>query len=211
MSTMTINGRIEHLPDDPDALLVDVLRDTLHLTGTKLVCGAGVCGACTVLLDGAPVASCLMPARAAADKSIITVEGIGAAKLHPVQKAFMAHDALQCGFCTPGFIVEAVAFHDRWRANGRTAVPSREEIGAALSGHLCRCGAYDGIFRAVADACTGRFDGDDIVSPRIEAHDKVTGNAKYTVDISHDRRLEGVVLRSHLAHARAPELDLAPG
>ena len=115
MSTMTINGRIEPLPDDPDALLIDVVRDDLDLTGTKLVCGAGVCGACTVLVDGAPVVSCLMPARAAADKSVTTVEGIGAARLHPVQKAFMAHDALQCGFCTPGFIVEAAAFHDRWR------------------------------------------------------------------------------------------------
>src|SRR3954453_22505843 len=210
MSTMTINGRIEHLPEDPDALLVDVLRDTLHLTGTKLVCGAGVCGACTVLVNGAPVVSCLMPARAALGKSVTTVEGIGALKLHPVQKAFMAHDALQCGFCTPGFIVEAAAFHDRWRANGGTTAPSREEIGAALSGHLCRCGAYDGIFRAVADACAGRFDGDDIVSPRIEAREKVTGLAKYTVDIRHDGQLEGVILRSHLAHARIVEVDLAP-
>src|SRR3982074_2569094 len=115
MSTMTINGRIAPLPDDPDALLIDVVRTALNLTGTKLVCGAGVCGACTVLVDGAPGGSCLMPARAAADRSVTTVEGIGARKLHPVQKAFMAHDALQCGFCTPGFIVEAAAFHDRWR------------------------------------------------------------------------------------------------
>src|SRR5262249_14990501 len=191
MSTMTINGRLASLPDDPEALLVDVLRDTLDLTGTKLVCGAGVCGACTVLVDGAPVASCLMPARAAADKAVTTVEGIGAAALHPMQKAFMAHDALQCGFCTSGFIVEAVAFHDGWRAARGTAMPSREEIGAALSGHLCRCGAYDGIFRAVADACAGRFDGDNVVSPRIEARDKVTGAAKYTVDIKQDGMLEG--------------------
>src|SRR5437764_10534045 len=166
MSTMTINGRIELLPGDPDALLIEVVRDALGLTGTKLVCGAGVCGACTVLVDGTPVVSCLMPARAAAGKQVTTVEGIGAAKLHPVQKAFMAHDALQCGFCTPGFVVSAAAFCDRWRATAGTAPPSREEIGAALSGHLCRCGAYDGIFRAVAEACAGRFDGDDIVSPR---------------------------------------------
>jgi xanthine dehydrogenase YagR molybdenum-binding subunit len=210
MSTMTINGRLAPLPDDPDALLIDVLRDTLNLTGTKLVCGTGVCGACTVLLDGAPVASCLMPARAAADKAVTTVEGIGGARLHPVQKAFMAHDALQCGFCTPGFIVEAAAFHDRWRANKGAAIPSREEIGAALSGHLCRCGAYDGIFRAVAEACAGRFDGEEIVSPRIEARDKVTGAAKYTVDIAHEAQLEGAILRSRLAHARITELDLAP-
>jgi xanthine dehydrogenase YagR molybdenum-binding subunit len=210
MGTMTINGRIEPLPDDPDALLIDVVRGALNLTGTKLVCGAGVCGACTVLVDGVPVVSCLMPARSAADKSVTTVEGIGAARLHPVQKAFMAHDALQCGFCTPGFIVEAAAFHDRWRAEAATAAPSREEIGAALSGHLCRCGAYDGIFRAVAEACAGRFDGDEFVSPRVEAREKVTGLAKFTVDIRHDGQLEGVILRSHLAHARIVKLDLAP-
>ena len=209
MSTMTINGKLAPLPDDPDALLVDVVRDALDLTGTKLVCGAGVCGACTVLVDGEPVVSCLMPARSAANTNVTTVEGIGAAKLHPVQKAFMAHDALQCGFCTPGFIVEAAAFHDRWRAAKGTAVPSREEIGAALSGHLCRCGAYDGIFRAVADACAGRFDGNDILPPRMEARDKVTGSAKYTVDIHHDGQLEGVILRSPFAHARIGELDLA--
>src|SRR5438105_6861685 len=101
MSTVTINGRIETLPDDPDALLVDVLRDQLRLTGTKLVCGAGVCGACTVLLDGAPIVSCLTPARTVAGQSITTVEGVGGQKLHAVQKAFMALDALQCGFGTP--------------------------------------------------------------------------------------------------------------
>src|SRR6202011_4842846 len=162
----------------------------------------GVCGACTVLVDGAPVVSCLMPARAAAGKSVTTVEGVGATKLHPIQKAFMAHDALQCGFCTPGFIVEAVAFHDRWRAAKGTAAPTREEIGAALSGHLCRCGAYDGIFRAVAAACSGQFDGDNTVSPRVEARAKVTGSARYTVDIRHDGQLEGVILRSEHAHAR---------
>jgi len=210
MSTMTINGRIEPLPAEPEELLIDVIRGTLDLTGTKLVCGAGVCGACTVLVDGAPVVSCLMPAGAAAGKSVTTVEGIGAQKLHPVQKAFMAHDALQCGFCTPGFVVEAAAFCDRWRETKGTATPSREEIGAALSGHLCRCGAYDGIFRAVADACAGHFDGDNILSPRIEARAKVTGQAKYTVDIRHDGQLEGVILRSPIAHGRIVELDLAP-
>src|SRR5579863_7375850 len=98
MSIAVINGRTETLPDDPEALLIDVLRNRLGLTGTKLVCGAGVCGACTVLLDGVPVVSCLMPAKAVAGKGITTVEGIGSANLHPVQRAFMALDALQCGF-----------------------------------------------------------------------------------------------------------------
>jgi xanthine dehydrogenase YagR molybdenum-binding subunit len=214
MSTMTINGRPAPLPDDRDALLIDVIRDTLGLTGTKLVCGSGVCGACTVLLDGVPVVSCLLPAQAAANKSVTTVEGIGAKDLHPIQKAFMAHDALQCGFCTPGFVVEATAFHDRWRAAGGTALPSREEIAAALSGHLCLCGAYEGIFRAVTEACAGRFDGKQdekqIVSQRLEARDKVTGAARYTVDIRHDGQLEGIILRSPVPHAKISELDLAP-
>jgi xanthine dehydrogenase YagR molybdenum-binding subunit len=210
MSTMTVNGQTKPLPDDPEALLVDVIRDSLGLTGTKLVCGSGVCGACTVLLDGVPVASCLLPAQAVSGKSLTTVEGIGAARLHPIQKAFMALDALQCGFCTPGFIVEAAAFHDRWRAEKRSAVPSREEIAAALSGHLCRCGAYENIFRAVAEACSGRFDGNNVTAPRMEARDKVTGAARYTVDIHHDGLLEGVILRAQVPHAKITSLDLAP-
>ena len=146
MSTATINGRIETLPDDPDALLVDVLRDKLVLTGTKLVCGAGVCGACTVLLDGAPIVSCLTPAKAAAGKQVTTVEGIGAQQLHPVQKAFMALDALQCGFCTPGFITTAHAL--------LTAEPDADEhrVRDVLSGNLCRCTGYVQIVDAVLEA-----------------------------------------------------------
>ena len=210
MSSVTINGRPAALPDDPDALLADVLRDDLALTGTKLVCGAGVCGACTVLLDGVPIVSCLTPAETVAGRSITTVEGIGGQTLHPVQKAFMALDALQCGFCTPGFIVEAAAFHDNWRKTKGTAVPSREEIGAALSGHLCRCGAYENILRAVADACAGRFDGASRVSPRVEARDKVTGAAKYTLDIHQEGQLEGLILRSQAAHAKITRIDFGP-
>ena len=210
MNTVTINGRTETLPDDPDALLVDVLRNRLGLTGTKLVCGAGVCGACTVLIDGAPVVSCLMPANAAVGRTITTVEGIAAATLHPIQRAFMALDALQCGFCTPGFIVEATSFHDNWRKTHGTTPPSREEIGAALSGHLCRCGAYDNILRAVAEACLGRFDTETSTAPRVEARDKVTGNAKYTVDIRHEGQLEGLIVRSTVAHGKITALDLAP-
>src|SRR6516165_2723602 len=193
MSTATINGRIETLPDDPEALLVDVVRDRMNLTGTKLVCGAGVCGACTVLLDGVPVVSCLMPAKAVAGRNVTTVEGIGGARLHPVQRAFMALDALQCGFCTPGFIVEASAFHDACRAARGSSTPTRQEIAAALSGHLCRCGAYDSILRAVADACAGRYDGEAERSPRVEARQKVTGAAIYTVDVRHDGQLEGLI------------------
>jgi xanthine dehydrogenase YagR molybdenum-binding subunit len=209
MKTVTINGRPEILPDNPETLLVDMLRDDLGLTGAKLVCGAGVCGACTVMLDGVPVASCLLPANAVAGKTIMTVEGIGAEKLHPVQKAFMSLDALQCGFCTPGFIVEAVAFHDSWRQHKGASIPTRDEIGAALCGHLCRCGACDNILLEVAAACSGRFDGDDMPPPRVEARQKVTGLAKYTVDIRHDGQCEGLIVRSRFAHARIRNLDFA--
>jgi CO/xanthine dehydrogenase Mo-binding subunit/aerobic-type carbon monoxide dehydrogenase small subunit (CoxS/CutS family) len=211
MTTVTINGSAEALPDNPEALLIDVVRDNLGLTGTKLVCGAGVCGACTVLLDGVPVASCLLPAKCVAGKTITTVEGVGAGRLHPVQKAFMTFDALQCGFCTPGFIVEAAAFHDNWRKTKGAVAPTREDISLALCGHLCRCGAYENILAAVAAACSGRFDADDVMpSPRVEARQKVTGLAKYTVDIRHDGQLEGLIVRARLAHARIVELDLSP-
>ena len=210
MATATVNGRTADLPEDDDALLVDVLRGALGLTGTKPVCGACVCGACTVLVDGAAMASCLMPAKAAAGKSIVTIEGIGVEGLHPVQRAFMAQDALQCGFCTPGFIVEAKAFYDEWRALHGATAPSRDEIGAAFSGHLCRCGAYENIYRAVADACAGVYDQREPEAPRVEARDKVTGAAVYTLDIRHQGQLEGAILRSPHPRARVVALDLAP-
>ena len=146
MSTVTINGRTETLPDDPDALLADVLRDRLGLTGTKLVCGAGVCGACTVLLDGVPVVSCLMPAKAVAGRTITTVEGIGTPELHPVQRAFMALDALQCGFCTPGFLMLAVGVLER------EPNISDDDLLDVLSSNLCRCTGYQNIIKAVRAA-----------------------------------------------------------
>jgi xanthine dehydrogenase YagR molybdenum-binding subunit len=210
MATATVNGRTVELPEDDEATLVDVLRDRLGLTGTKLVCGAGVCGACAALVDGEAVASCLMPAKAAAGREIVTVEGIGGADLHPVQRAFMAQDAMQCGFCTPGFIVEAKAFYDAWRAARGAVAPSREEIGAAFSGHLCRCGAYDNIYRAVAEACAGVYDRPGAEAPRIEAREKATGAAAYTLDIRHEGQLEGAILRSAHARARVVALDLKP-
>jgi len=210
MNHFNLNGLVRELPAELDATLIEVVREREGLTGTKQVCGAGVCGACTVLLDGAPVASCVTPAIAARGKSVITIEAIGAPKLHPVQRAFIALDALQCGFCTPGFVVEAVSFYKDWREkNGQGATPPREEISAALSGHLCRCGAYENILRAVAEACAGRYEADTIASPRVEARDKVAGAAKYTVDIRHDGQLEGAILRSKVAHAVVEAIDFS--
>jgi xanthine dehydrogenase YagR molybdenum-binding subunit len=206
----TVNGRACRIEARPDTPAIEVLRGELGLTGTKLVCGGGVCGACTVLVDGRPMTSCLLPASALAGRRVETIEAHAEQGLHPVQRAFMAHDGLQCGFCTPGFVNAAIAFHRSWRSERGTARPTREEIAAALSGHLCRCGAYLGIYEAVASACEGRFDGATAtVSPRVEAEAKVTGRAKYTVDVAVEGALEAAILRSPHASARVVAIDLA--
>ncbi len=160
--TTTVNDEARVVEVDGTESAVDVVRDGLGLTGTKLVCGSGVCGACTVLVDGEPVLGCLTPATRLRDANVTTVEGLADGDdLHPVQRAFAHHDGLQCGYCTPGFVVSAVAFHDRWRAEhgaDEPAGPDRETIAEALAGHLCRCGSYEGIYRAVAAACRGEHD-----------------------------------------------------
>lgn len=203
-----VNGESCSFEPSWDESAVDVLRDDMGLTGTKLVCGTGVCGACTVLLDSTPVASCVLPAHALQGHSVTTVEGIGA-PLHPVQRAFMACDALQCGFCTPGFVVGAVAFYERWRRIRGIEEPSRDEVAAGLAGHLCRCGAYVGIYEAVTAACAGRFDADGAGPPRVEAREKVTGRARYTVDVCYEGQLEGLILRSPHPHANVRGLDVS--
>ena len=210
MVTMNVNGQTHDVPVGTDDTVVDVLRDTLHLTGTKMVCGGGVCGACTVLLDGEPVVGCLLPAAAVDGRAVETVEGV-AARAHPIVRAFTACDALQCGFCTPGFVVEAAAFHDRWRVEHGNAEPNDAIIAAALAGHLCRCGAYTEIYQAVRRACAGQFDAAGPLSgPRVEAPAKVTGAARYTVDIHEDGQLHGLIVRSPHPHARVLAVDLAP-
>jgi xanthine dehydrogenase YagR molybdenum-binding subunit len=179
----TVNGKQRSLQVHPDDSTLDVVRKELGLTGSKLGCGHGACGACTMQLDGTPVVTCLLPATALEGRSLVTVEGLAKAKaLHPIQRAFMAEDALQCGYCTPGFVVEAAAFHDAWRkANGDGKEPSREQVADALAGHLCRCGAYAQIYAAVQGACVGKFDA-HVDAPRYDAQEKVTGKAAYTVD-----------------------------
>ncbi len=132
-----VNGKVVSLKIDPRAAAADVIRNDLDLTGTKIVCGAGVCGACTVIMDGKPATSCTLPACDLDQKEVQTVEGMAQECLYPVQKAFLVHDGLQCGYCTPGFIVEAVAFYARWRATNGASEPPRDAIAYALSGHLC--------------------------------------------------------------------------
>ncbi|MGL5859717.1 MAG: 2Fe-2S iron-sulfur cluster-binding protein, partial [Phycicoccus sp.] len=237
-----VNGTARTFDPHRHDTLVDALREGAGLTGTKLVCGAGVCGACTVHLDGEPVVSCLVPTSHAEGSEVTTVEAVGSGSadgLHPVQRALAHEDGLQCGFCTPGFVMEAVAFVDSWRARGVSSVdgepvssdavapgsahgdgtssgispvvPEAAEVAAALSGHLCRCGAYPGIVRAVQRACAGDFDQPGGLGPqRVEARAKVTGAARYTVDVRLEGQLAGMVLRSPHPHARVVSVDVEP-
>ena len=145
--TMTLNGEEVTIEVGPDALLVDVLRDQLELTGTKEACGEGECGACTVLLDGEPVTSCLVPALKAQGREVMTVEGLASGgELHLLQKAFIEHGAVQCGYCTPGMLMSAKALLDR------NPHPTEGEIRQAISGNLCRCTGYVKIVEAIEAA-----------------------------------------------------------
>jgi xanthine dehydrogenase YagT iron-sulfur-binding subunit len=144
---LSINGRSREVSAAPNATLAEVLRDELHLTGTKIACDRGECGACTVLLDGALAYSCLTLAAAAELRSVTTIEGLAApGELHPMQKAFIEYDAVQCGFCTPGQILAAVALVSR------DSDPSDDAIAQAMSGNLCRCGTYPKIVQAIRSA-----------------------------------------------------------
>ena len=143
--TCRVNGKEIKTSVRPELLLVDFLRDNLGLTGTKRGCGIGECGACTVILDGRTVASCLVPAASIDGSDILTVEGLSdGEKLHVLQRAFIDHGAVQCGFCTPGMLLSAKALLDR------NPKPTREEIRVAISGNVCRCTGYTKIVDAVA-------------------------------------------------------------
>ena len=145
-ANLNVNGRAVKLSVEPETLLVDALRDQLRLTGTHVGCDTSQCGACTVLLDGKSVKSCTVLAVQAANRSVMTIEGLGtAAALHPMQAAFREHHALQCGFCTPGMIMSAVDLLSR------NANPTETEVRAGLEGNICRCTGYHNIVKAVLD------------------------------------------------------------
>ena len=147
----TVNGSKRICETHPLARLLDVLREPLELTGTKEGCGEGECGACSVMLDGELVNSCLVPALQAADTEVLTIEGLAtpAGVLDRVQQAFIDHGGAQCGICTPGMILAARALL------GQTPQPTLDEIRAGLSGNLCRCTGYTKIFESVVRACQG--------------------------------------------------------
>lgn len=142
--TFVLNGRSVTVEVSPSLTLIELLRDKLNLTGTKEGCKSGDCGACTVLLDGDPVNSCLVPALKVEERRVETIEGLGEpGNLHPIQQAFLDHGALQCGYCTPGMILSVKALLDK------KSKPSTWEIKEAISGNLCRCGSYIQIVEAV--------------------------------------------------------------
>ena len=144
---MTVNGEEVELQVEPSATLASVLREQLGLTGTKIGCEEGECGACTVLVDNQAVNSCIYPAMKAAGHRILTVEGLAHnEQLHPLQRAFLEHGAVQCGYCTPGLLLSAVALL------GRNPNPSEAEIRRAISGNLCRCTGYTKVIRAIQEA-----------------------------------------------------------
>ena len=154
IAAFLVNGQTYEVIIEPHMLLVDVLRDSLGLTGTKYACGAGDCGACTVLIDGKPSLSCLTLAITARDKSILTVEGLAqGGELHPIQQAFVETGAIQCGFCTPGMTLSVKALLDE------EPEPTRDEIGNAIAGNLCRCTGYVKIIDAVESAAAAMRDG----------------------------------------------------
>jgi len=144
---MKVNGLIQTLSVEPRTTLASALRDHLELTGTKIVCDRGSCSACTVYIDGKPVNSCMMSVFDVGDKEITTIEGIANdGELHPVQEAFIEHDASQCGYCTPGMVMSCAHLLDN------NSNPTLEDVKKATRGNLCRCGTYPHVFKATLDA-----------------------------------------------------------
>lgn len=144
---LSINGDIHSVRVDPATTLVEVLREGLGLTGTKIGCDRGACGACTVWVDGEVAVSCMTLAFDVRGKQITTIEGLArSGELHPVQQAFVEHDALQCGFCTPGMVMSCA------RLVEQNPACTLDDVQAAIGGHLCRCGAYPNIFKATLAA-----------------------------------------------------------
>ena len=151
VTELWVNGTQVAVAEDAETPLLGVLRETLGLTGSKIGCGEGACGACTVLVGGAAVRSCITPVGSVGEQPILTVEGLAASgELHPLQQAFLDCQAFQCGYCTPGMIMSGVALLEQ------CPNPSQEEIVAGMQGNICRCGTYGRIVRAIQQAAAAR-------------------------------------------------------
>jgi xanthine dehydrogenase YagT iron-sulfur-binding subunit len=151
MIELHVNAAVRTLHIEPRMTLAEALRGPLELTGTKIACNRGACSACTVWLNGMPICSCMMLAIDVGARNVTTIEGLASGeKLHPVQQAFIDHDALQCGFCTPGMIMSCAALLER------SPQPGADDVRAAISGHYCRCGTYPHVVAATLDAAKMR-------------------------------------------------------
>jgi selenium-dependent xanthine dehydrogenase len=223
--TLTVNNEQHTLPIKPGETLASLLRLRLHLTGTKIGCDEAECGACTVLVDGEPMMSCIYPAARADGKSIITIEGLAqrvqqVVKLHPLQEAFVVHGSVQCGFCIPGQIMTAYALLKR------NSNPTSDEVRYALKDTLCRCAGYPMIERAILAAAHTLRTGEPMPLPKIpdsihhkdivgrthsrpDGVDKVTGQAIFTDDLVFDDMLFAKAKRAMVPHAILKSLDLS--
>jgi xanthine dehydrogenase molybdenum-binding subunit len=223
--TLTVNNELHTLPIKPGETLAALLRERLHLTGTKIGCEEAECGACTVLVNQEPVLSCIYPAVRADGKNVLSIEGLAqyvekVMKLHPLQEAFIEHGAVQCGFCIPGQIMTAFALLKR------NPNPSQDEIRYALKDTLCRCAGYPMIEKAILAAAHTLRTGEPLPLPdvyesihkrevvgrkhlRPDAVDKVTGKAIFTDDLKFDNMLYGKVRRAMVPHATLKKLDIS--
>ena len=217
--TLKVNGEEVTVGVAENETLQDALRDKLHLTGTKKGCSLGVCGACTVLVNGEPKNSCLMLAAGCDGAEITTIEGLATdGELHPLQKSFIYSGAIQCGYCTPGMVMSAYALITR------TPDPTEEEIKEALGGNICRCTGYTKILKAVKEwKKYENFQGpelhpDDLEKfnivgkslPRPDAWEKVTGKAVYTGDITLPNMLHGKLVHCTVAHGKSNPAPIIP-
>ncbi len=213
--TFSVNNVTRTVAVSEDALLLEILRDDLKLTGTKEGCGNGECGACTVLIDGQPVASCIYPAKAIHGRSVETIEGLGGQnRLHPLQSWFLKLGAIQCGFCTPGLLMTCKSFLDR------NPNPTPEDVKEAITGNLCRCTGYTKIVKAVLSAAA-ELRGETPDAPqdppgcppvgrsliRVDGLPKVLGTAKFAADISRADMLHAAMVVSPYPHARILSID----
>src|SRR5512139_318281 len=222
--SLTVNGIEQTLETKPGETLASLLRLRLRLTGTKIGCEEAECGACTVLIDGEPVVSCIYPAERAAGKNIVTIEGLAERvhnemKLHPLQEAFVEHGAVQCGFCIPGQILTAYALLKR------NPNPNSDDIRFALKDTLCRCAGYPSIENAIIAAAQALRTGEPVSKPRVpdsifgqksvgrshhrpDAVEKVTGKAIFTDDLVFPGMLYARVRRAMIPHGFLTKLDV---